>query len=149
MANECIPLYEPGRAVTCQANAAITGKRFVRVAAAKQAGSTLTASGADQTGGGNVIVDQTFVSGQAVPAFGVADRDAASGSKVGAIKGGTVPMECSAAITAGTRVMPAVDGRAAVYAAGAGPDIAAAGGLALTTTTGAGQEVLVDLDAKG
>jgi hypothetical protein len=147
MANECIPVYDPGQAVTCHADAAITGKQFVRVSAAKQAGSDLTPQGADQTGGGNVRVDQTFTPGTAVPAFGVADRDAALGNKVGALRAGVVPVTCGAAVTAGTRVMPDATGRAIPYAAGAGPDIASAAGLALTTTTAAGQEVLVDLEA--
>lgn len=149
MANELIPLYEPGQAITGHCVAAVVGKRFVRVSAAKQAGSTLTPSGADQVGGGNVQVDQAFTAGGPVPPFGVADRDAPIGGKVGCVKAGTVPVECSAAITAGTRVMPAADGRAAVYAPGAGPDIAASGGVALTTTTAAGQEVMVDLESKG
>lgn len=147
MANECMPVYDPGAAVTAHADAAITGKQCVRVSAAKQAGSDLTPGGADQTGGGNVRVDQTFTAGTAVPTFGIADRDAALGNKVGVLRGGVLPVTCGAAVTAGTRVMPDATGRAIPYAAGAGPDIAAVLGLALTTTTGAGQEVIVDLDA--
>lgn len=147
MANECIPVYDPGEAVTCHADAAITGKRFVRVSAAKQAGSDLAPAGVDQTAGGNVRCNQDFTGGVLVPAFGVADRDCPIGGKFGALKGGVVPMEASAAITAGVRVMPSTDGRVAAYASGAGPDVNAVMGIALTTTTGAGQEILVDLDA--
>src|SRR5881392_834991 len=98
MANECLPVYDPGEAVTAHADATITGKKFVRVSAAKQAGSDLSPQGVDQTGGGNVRVDQTFTPGTAVPAFGVAERDCATGSKVGVLRSGVVPMTCSVAI---------------------------------------------------
>jgi hypothetical protein len=147
MANECIPVYDPGEGVSAHCDAAVTGKRFVRVSAAKQSGSDLSPAGVDQTGGGNVRVDQTFPAATPIPVFGVAERDAAINTKVGVWRAGVVPVECSAAITAGTRVMPNTDGRAAVYAAGAGPDINAVAGLALTTTTAAGQDCIVDLEA--
>lgn len=145
MAGECIPLYEPGKAITVHANDALTGKRFCRVQAAKQAGSTLTPTGADTVTGGNIVVDQTFPNPPVVPALGVIDRSCADEAKTGCLRGGVVPMEAGAAVVAGVRVMPDTTGRCITLAVGAGPDIPKAHGIALTAATTAGDEVMVAL----
>ena|SRR5256885_2358251 len=137
MANECYPLYEPGAAITAEAVGAVVGKRFVRINGAKEAGSTLTPSGPDQTSGGNVLVDQALTAGQ--QPFGVADRDAAIGQKFGVLRGGVVPMECGAAgLAAGAEVQADVDGRPVTKAAGIGV------GTALTAAA-VGTEVMIAL----
>jgi hypothetical protein len=137
MANECIPLYEPGAALTGEAVGAVTGKRFVRINGAKEAGSTLTPTGADQTSGGNVLVDQALTAGQ--QPFGVADRDTPIGGKLGILRGGVVPMECgTGGLAAGAEVQADVDGRPVTKAAGIGV------GTALTVAT-VGNEVMIAL----
>jgi uncharacterized protein DUF2190 len=139
MANEIRPLYTHGMDITAHCEAAVTGGRFVTISDPKQAGSVLTAVGADQTGGGNVVVS---LCGAAGIIFGVSDRDGPIGGKIGVLRfPAVVPVECGAAVTAGAQVTSDATGRA--VATSAATD--GAGGIALNTTTAAGQFVFVAL----
>jgi hypothetical protein len=139
MANECIPLYEPGAAITAEAVGAVVGKRFVRITG-KEAGTNLVnppGSSVDQTSGGNVLADQAIPAGK-LP-FGVADKDAAIGQKFGILRGGVVPMEAgTGGVTAGQELQSDVDGRPIALTTGASV------GFALSIAA-AGAEVMVAL----
>jgi len=115
MANECIPVYEPGSVLTCHAAAALTGKRFCRVSAEPQ-GPLVTGLDTDADGG-NIIVNVPVLNGQIL---GVVNRDVAIGGKVGVITqpGIIVPVTCSAAVAAGQEVSVDADGRIKPAAAG-------------------------------
>jgi hypothetical protein len=131
-------------AITAHCEAAVIGKRFVKISDPKQAGSTLTPSGADTVTGGNIVISQAAAAGDAI--FGVADKDGAIGGKVGVLRAGhVVPMTAGGAITAGTTkyVTSDADGKA-VAAADSGAALTRAG-IPLTSTTADGQEVLVAL----
>lgn len=109
-ANECIPFKKPGEDFTGKASATVTGKRFLKVSA-------------DRTGGGagglSTALDNVY---QVAPASangavcGVAAHDAASGSLVGVIAGGIVPVTADGAITAGDQIMVGATGKAKTYA---------------------------------
>lgn len=71
MANENVGVYEPGADLTCHATAAVTGKRFVAITGNRQAD-------------GNISVAHATAAGRA---FGVSKYDAASGGKVGVMRG--------------------------------------------------------------
>lgn len=139
MANECYPVYEPGAAITAHCTGTVVGKRFVKVSAAKEAGSTLTPSGADTTTGGNIQVAQA-AAGEAV--LGVADKDGSTTSDIGVLTGGVVPMTSGGAITAGTDLAVASDVNGKAVAAATTGTICKCG-IPLSSTTGADQEVLV------
>jgi hypothetical protein len=130
---EVVATYDAGVDITCEASGAIVGGRFVGVPAARNAGGP---GGISDTGDGNLIVSQTIGSAGA-PVFGVAAHDAANGRKVDVMRyPKVVPVECSAAISIGQQVQTGTDGRAALFAAGAGK---VAAGIALSATTAAGQ----------
>ena len=133
MANECIPLYRPGADLTCTAGGAITGKTFVKVSAALVAGNP--ASNVDST----LLTVVTDTAG--AKDLGVADYDVASGARVPVIvgPGHVVPVTCGAAVTAGSEVEANASGQAITKSAGV------ALGLALSTTTGSGQDLFVKL----
>lgn len=139
---EVIATYDAGVDITAEASGAIVGGRFVDVPAARNAGGP---TGISDLGDGNVICDQSLTDfGRA---FGVAAIDAAAGRKFDVIRGTkTVPVECSVAIAIGQDVATGTDGRAKVFAAGAGR---VALGLALTATSAAGQYCQVALYAAG
>lgn len=113
MANEAIPFYEPGRRLTAQATANVTGKRFVNISANRQADGSLSVAHA--TAAGSV--------------FGVAAYDAASGSKVGVLRGSgfVVPVTASGTIAAGARVEVGSNGQAVTLASGIAVGIAVTG----------------------
>jgi hypothetical protein len=117
VANECIPIFEPGGTPTGHAAAGATGKRFLRVSA--EPTSTLLGLAATAEGG-NMSVAMIGTQGQR--SVGVADRDVASGGKVGVIStpGIYVPVTAGAAVVAGQEVMSDNQGRAIPYVAGAG-----------------------------
>jgi hypothetical protein len=71
MANECIPFYEPGTAVTGVPTTAVVGCRFVMISGDRSstAGPTL----------GNIAIAPATAAGKG---FGVAARDAAVGTPV-------------------------------------------------------------------
>lgn len=124
MANDCIPFYEPGGAITCQTTAAVTGKRFVAISGNRTSGPGL----ATTAEGGNYRVATCAA---AAKAFGVAKYDAASGAKVGVWcqPGIVVPVTAAANITAGQEVEVGATGQATPLAAGK------AVGMALTAAT--------------
>lgn len=127
MANECIPLYDPGAGLTCRTTAAVTGKRFVGVSGALVASSGTLIGVAHATA--------------AAKALGVATRDADSGANVlvETRPGSVVPVTSSAAITAGVEVEVATGGKAVTLSSGK------AVGLAVSTAAGADTDVFVRL----
>lgn len=133
--NEAIAYYDAGEDITCHCEAAVTGKRFVAISDPMQAGFAGLAS---TSAGGNPVVSPA---GAGVKAFGVATYDAAIGAKVPVMRGHkVVPVTSGAAITAGAEVESDATGRAITLAAGK------ALGIALNTTTAAGQDTVVALD---
>jgi hypothetical protein len=130
-----IPYYEDSHRMPCVAgtSANVTGGRFVDVAAAQQAGwagldSSLTPAG------GHAVVARCAAG---LRALGVAGWTVADGLEVTVYRGHTVPVVAGAAITAGAEVESDSQGRAIALATGR------ACGKALSTTTAAGQMVLV------
>lgn len=95
------PTHFPGDTVTCHAEAAVTGGRFVAI----------TGPRVD----GNYQVSHATAAGAK---FGVAARDKGAGDKVMVIKRGIVGVTAAAAITAGQEVEVGANGQAAVFAAG-------------------------------
>lgn len=102
MANECTPLFRPGRDVTVVTTAAVVGKTFVGVSAGRDANGMIKAATATA----------------AARAFGVAAYDAASGKLLPVIRGGIVPVTAGGAITAGAEVEVGASGRAVALASG-------------------------------
>jgi Uncharacterized conserved protein (DUF2190) len=116
---ESIPYYEPGRALSCFATAAITGKTFVKLSGVARPGPELNT---DTTGGTIRVAPQ----GASVPArtcFGVAAYDAAINTMVKVWRGSgwIVPVTAAASLTAGTEVMSDATGKAVAVAGGAAP----------------------------
>jgi hypothetical protein len=152
MANDCIKIKEEGDAITCEATAAVTGKRFVYVSGARTSGG-IGATGtvpAGQQGAGLVAdatVDKSAVykaqnvgAGQAAKrALGVAAFDAPIGGLFTVLREGILPITCGAAITAGSEVEIDAQGRVINIAAGI------AVGVAMDTqaTVGADAEILL------
>jgi hypothetical protein len=118
LANDCIPIYEPGKTITGHCSAGVTGKRFVKVTADAQGAGNLVSGLDDDALGGNIVVGPITTLGER--ALGVANRDMATGGKVGVLMGGVLPVTADAAITAWNEVMVTADGRVVPYAAGAG-----------------------------
>lgn len=96
MANECTPLFKPGRDVTVLTTTAVTGKTFVAVTGDPDARSGLIKAGTAAAG--------------ARP-FGVAARNAPAGSQLLVIRSGILPVTAGAAITAGQEVEVDAGGR--------------------------------------
>ena len=120
-----IPLYPEDDSITRQASAAITGGQLVRVSGNGTVAPTSAASG---------------------DWLGVAGHDAINGAQVTVWIGGVQRIACVAAITAGALVEGGATGQVNTHT----PSIATAVypnvvGLALSTTTGAGQLVEVNL----
>jgi hypothetical protein len=120
VANESIPIYQPGEAVTGHCQAAVTGKRFLKLAADKQPGADAAVS--DAVAGGNIVVAMCVAGDKC---FGVADRDRAINEKVGVLGPGHItPVRAGAAVTAGQRVQSDASGQAIPLAAGADNGVA-------------------------
>lgn len=134
--NLCVPYYEPSSRITGRADGAkVTGKTFVKVAAAKDPGSRGLDPGAT---GGNVLIAPAGADDPAT--LGVAEHDADDGKTTTVLCGGfTVPVTASAAITAGALVGVGANGQAAVAA-----DRTTARGLALADAA-AGEDAIVKL----
>lgn len=99
---DCVPFFLPGQAMTCHANAAVVGQRFVSIA-----GPSVE---------GNFRVGPPAAAGQTL---GVAAFDAAAGNKVGVYgPGAVVPVEAAAAIAAGQQVEVNALGQVVPLAAG-------------------------------
>lgn len=111
MDNECMPYYEPGDRITGHCDSAVTGKRFVDIAADVQSGPGLSATG----DGGNVVIEHATAAGIAL---GVSSHDAAVGNKVTVILDHVVPVTATGAINAGAEVEVGANGTAAALSAG-------------------------------
>jgi hypothetical protein len=120
-ANESIPFYEPGKAITCYATAAITGCRLVKISATRPGPELNT-----DTTGGNLRV-ATCGAGQA--AFGVAAYDALINTilKVWHGSGWIVPIFSVGALSAGVLVKS--DATGGIVAIGGGEEALAVGQL--------------------
>lgn len=103
-ANECIPFKETGTDVTGQASAAVTGKRFLAITGNIQADGSITVAHA--TAAGRIC--------------GVSKYDAASGAKVGVLRGSkmVVPVMAAGTIAAGAEVEVGTAGQAVTKSAG-------------------------------
>jgi hypothetical protein len=114
--NLASPFYEEGDEVTCYCSAAVTGKQFVKISGARQAGGP-TGGVTDATTGGNVTVAPA-AAGDKV--FGVAAYNAALGALVQVWRyNHIVPVTTGAvALTAGMEVQSDANGNAIVLAAG-------------------------------
>jgi hypothetical protein len=138
--NEAVAYFDPGDDLTGQASAAVTGRRFVDVSGAKQAGSGGLAS---DTFGGSIPVAHCAAGAKAL---GVSTYDAASGAKVPVARGHKVfPVEAGAAIAPGASVMSDATGRAVTWASAAS-EANARLGKCLNNVTAAGQIAVVALD---
>lgn len=110
---ENVPVYLPGKAITSQASATITGGQLVYVSGSGTVAPTATAAD--------------------IP-VGVAAFDAAAGEKVTVYGRGTVyKLTASGAITAGASVAAGAAGAVAAHTVGTND--ARAFGIALTTAT--------------
>ncbi|WP_280455650.1 DUF2190 family protein [Nocardia brasiliensis] len=122
MANECTPLFTPGKDVTALTTGAVTGKTFVGISAAPDTYGQLKVATATA----------------ATRAFGVAARDAASGARVLVKKGGILPVTAGGTIAVGAQVEVGSNGKAVTLASG----------IAVGTAVSAGTnnaDVFVDL----
>jgi hypothetical protein len=89
---ECTPFYEPGRAITATADAALTGCRFCAITANRESGPGLSSTGE----GSNYVVGKPTTKSRV---FGVLAFDVASGDKVTVWTGGyIVPVYTAGAI---------------------------------------------------
>lgn len=102
MANECTHLFRPGKDVTVLTTGAVTGKTFVGISAAPDTYGQLKAATATA----------------ATRAFGVAARDAASGTRVLVLKQGIVPVTAGGTIAVGAEVEVGTGGKAVTLASG-------------------------------
>jgi hypothetical protein len=106
MANDCIPIFEPGDRVTVHANVALTGKRFCDIVADAQAGFGLKGLAPDPLAaniGSDIVCGLPTAAGKG---FGVVAWDVAAGGKVTVLRGAKmiVPIKSNGAITAGQEV---------------------------------------------
>lgn len=99
-ANECTPLYRPGKDVTTKADGAISGRRGVKLNASKLPSAFP---------GDALHVIQCAVLGERPD--GIAAGDQASGETGGMIRDGVVPIDAGATVTAGQQVMLDATGR--------------------------------------
>lgn len=115
-ANECIPTTVPGDARTVTCGAAVIGKRFVKITAPRTGGGL----GGLSTDLLNLpVVQNCNTLGEA--AIGVAGNDQAINLTLKMYKVGngvTLPVTCSANITAGQEVQTDATGQAIPLAAG-------------------------------
>lgn len=102
MANECAPLFRPGRDISGLTTAAVTGKTFVDVSATR---------GTD----GLIKVGPAAAGAKAL---GVAAYDAASGALVPIIRGGILPVTAGGTIAFGAEVEVGTGGKAITLATG-------------------------------
>lgn len=111
MANvDNLPYISPAEIPTCIAAAAISSRRFVKIAAGGV--------------GNRPKVVQTAANTDAV--FGVSMTDAATGDEVGTWRSGVVPVEAAVALVAGDLVYPDATGKAAKTGTGAAAGICVA-----------------------
>lgn len=103
MANECTPLFKPGRDVTVLTTTAVTGKTFVAVTGDPDARTGLIKAG---------------TAAAASRPFGVAARTAPAGGQLLVYREAILPVTAGAAIAAGQEVEVGASGRAVPLAAG-------------------------------
>jgi hypothetical protein len=103
MANECNPLFRPGRAITGLTTGTVTGKTFVDVSATRDAATGLI---------------KVATAGAGVKALGVAAYDAASGTNVAILRGGILPVTAGGTIAFGAEVEVGSAGKAITLASG-------------------------------
>ncbi|HQN97734.1 MAG TPA: DUF2190 family protein [Thermoanaerobaculales bacterium] len=116
---EYLPIFKPGQAITLKASAAVTGGQVVEITGV----GTVGPAGANST-----------------KVVGVAGFDAAINDYVTVYAGGVQNCTSAGVITAGDLIAAAAAGTVATNAApAAGVQI----GIALSTTTGAGQAVRI------
>lgn len=109
MANECNPLFRPGREITVLATAGITGKRVVGVSATRDTTTGLIKVAHAPAG---------------TKGLGVASYDIASGAKGSIKRGGVLPVNAGGAITAGAEVEVGTNGQVIALASGKAVGIA-------------------------
>lgn len=118
MANDLIPYKRPGEDLTCNATAAVIGKRCVQITAAKvnhAEGLAATADGGVYQAG---LPSAAGAAGAGKRVLGVAKYDAALGALFGVVNDGVVPITTSAIIGHGQLVEVAADGTIIPNAAG-------------------------------
>lgn len=110
--NPCIALFDEGADVTCQAEAAVTGCRFVKISDPAQGPALGGLSSTSE--GSNLVVSHC---GAGEKAFGVSSYDADAGSKLYAVRGHKiVPVLIGAGgVSAGQKVMSDANGKAVAY----------------------------------
>lgn len=113
MANDLIPLYEPGGRLTAKASAAVIGKRCVKISGNRTSGPGLSSTAE----GGTYQVAHADAAG---PILGVACYDAAIGKHVTVVcdPGQIVPIRAEAAIAAFQEVQVGTAGQVIPLAAG-------------------------------
>lgn len=106
MQNEAIPFYEDAKRITGHCKAAVTGKRFVAIAADAQ-GNTPGLS--DDALGGNIVIQHAAAKAGRV--LGVSSYDAAKDDKVTVLRGcQVVPVKAGVAMSAGQEVGVGAEG---------------------------------------
>jgi hypothetical protein len=128
MANECIPLFQPGADITGQCSAAVTGKRVLRISATR-----------DATTGLIVVANVTVVTQRP---FGIAAYDVPINGRVPILKGKgqILPVTAGAAIAFDTEVESDTSGRV-ITAGGTNPKV----GRTVEAASGAGVDVFIEL----
>lgn len=132
--NDSIPYYTPGGTLTATCTIAVTGRRFVKISANKEAGPALNTSSA----GSNFQVAPATVAGSAP--FGVAAYDGALNEKIPIFTDGYVTeVEAGAAIVAGVELEIDASGRVITLATGKKV------GMALSAASALGQIAIVHI----
>lgn len=116
--NLATPFYEEGDELTGFCTANVSGRTFVAISAARQAGGPNLVNNAitDSTAGGNVSIATCPAGGKAL---GVAVYDQTTGNLVPVFRSPKVmPVVAGAALTAGQEVQSDANGNAIPFAAG-------------------------------
>lgn len=112
--NECIAYFDAGEDITCRAEAAVTGKRFIAVSDPQDGPARM---GLDTTASGGLIVVSHCGAGD--KPLGVSSYDAGINERLYAIRGQkVVPVLAGDNITAGQEVESDANGKAIPLATG-------------------------------
>lgn len=122
-ANAAIPYFKAGQDVTGTATAALTGKRFVAIAAGGRPGAPAIAAAT-----------------AAKKPFGVLGHDIAEGGHVHVLRGGIVPVTAGGDLVAGAEVEVGADGKAVTKTSGV-----AVGTVIANAATGADAAIALSL----
>lgn len=110
-ANECIPYFDSGEDISAEAEAAVTGKRFVAISDPQDGPANM---GLDTTASGGLIRCSHAAAG--TRPLGVASYDAGIGERFYVVRGKKVlPVKAGENITAGQEVSVGTDGQAIVH----------------------------------